>query len=105
MPTAAAVATSPFTYQQQVYQHPGKRWEIEVSSQDMPHDKAGVWAKFLDDLQGQVGTFTFNITAYCPTVAPAPGAVTFRLADSEVSWEADKLHNTYRFAFRAVQAL
>lgn len=102
--TAAAVAESPTTYQQQVYQHPGVRWEIDVKLQPMDVVAAALWTQFFYDLQGRVGTFNFNLTPHCPGLAPAPGVVLFHLADPEVGWDSD-LARTFGFSFRAVQAL
>ena len=102
--TATAVAESPFTLQQQIYQHQGARWEIEVALQPMPYDEADEWTQFCYDLAGRVGTFTMNLNAHCPGLSPAPGSITFRLADSDVGWDS-KLAREFGFSFRAVQAL
>lgn len=102
--TATAVAESPFTLQQQVYQHPGARWEIEVALPAMPYDLAALWTQFFYDLAGRVGTFTMNLNAHCPGLAPAPGSITFRLVDPDVAWDS-KLAIDFGFSFRAVQAL
>lgn len=101
--TAAAVSESPTTYQQQVYQHPGNRWQIDVTIQPMNKADAALWTQFFYDLQGRVGTFSFNLDPHCPGLSPAPGVVAFRLADPEVGWDSN-LATTFGFSFRAVQA-
>ena len=101
--TATAVAESPFTFQQQVYQHPGARWEIEVSLPAMPADEADEWTQFFYDLQGRVGAFTMDLTPHCPGLTPAPGIVGFRLVE-DPQWDS-KLAREFGFSFRAVQAL
>lgn len=102
--TAAAVVESPTSLKQQVYQHPGKRWEIEVSIQPMPRAKAALWTQFFYDLEGVVGTFTMDLNPHCPGLTPAPGVVTFRLAEPVIGWDSE-LATTFGFTFRAVQAL
>jgi hypothetical protein len=102
--TATGLAESPFSFTQQVYQHPGARWEIEVTLQPMPADLAASWTQFFYDLNGRVGTFQLNLDAHCPGLSPAPGNVTFRLADPDIAWDS-KLATEFSFSFRAVQAL
>lgn len=102
--SATGLAESPFTFTQQVYQHPGARWEIEVALQPMPADLAALWTQFFFDLQGRVGTFTMNLDAHCPGLSPAPGSVTFRLADPDPGWDS-KMAIEFNFSFRAVEAL
>ncbi len=102
--TATAVAESPFTFQQQVYQHPGVRWEIDVKLPALPPALAPLFTQFLYDLNGRVGTFAFNLTPHCPGLSPAPGVVNFRLADPDVGWDSE-VACVFGFSFRAVQAL
>jgi len=102
--TAAAVSTSPTSYKQQVYKHPGKRWQIDVTLQPMPADFAAAWTQFFYDLDGQAGTFSLNLNPYCPGLTPAPGVVTFRPADPELGWSSE-LATTFGFTFRAVEDL
>ncbi|QCN96669.1 hypothetical protein D3093_15115 (plasmid) [Azospirillum argentinense] len=52
-----AVATSPFTGQQQVQEHQGAWWEADISLPPMKRDKAGAWQGFLLGLRGRRGTF------------------------------------------------
>ncbi len=102
--TAAAVVESPTSLKLQVYQHPGKRWEIEVTLPPMPRDLAAAWTQFFYDCEGPVNTFAVNLDAFCPGLSPAPGSVTFRLAEPVVGWDSE-LALTFGFSFRAVQAL
>lgn len=101
---AAAVVTSPTSFAQQVYQHPGKRWQIDVKLQPLPADLAAEMTQFFYDLDGPVGTFNFNLTPHCPGLSPAPGVVEFRLADPENGWSAE-LATVFGFTFRAIEAL
>lgn len=102
--TAAAVAESPFDFSQQVYQHPGERWEIELSFEPMNRTDAAAFTQFLYDLKGRVGTFAFNLTPHCPGLSPAPGVVNFRLAESVIGWDSE-LATAFGFSFRATEAL
>lgn len=52
-----SVSQSPFTYRQQVFQHPGQRWEVSVRIPPCKSDLANAWVSFLLSLKGQTGTF------------------------------------------------
>jgi hypothetical protein len=52
-----AIGSSPFTYEQQVFNHQGKRWEAEVQLPAMKRDDAEQWVAWLLSLKGQYGTF------------------------------------------------
>lgn len=54
---AVAISQSPFTYQQQIVQHAGKRWTASVSIPPVRRDLAEPWNAFLLSLNGPVGTF------------------------------------------------
>lgn len=65
---AVAVSESPFTFDQQVYQHPGARWEMEVTLPPLSHAEARAMEAFIIGLKGRSGTFYFghplhNLTA------------------------------------------
>jgi len=51
------VATSPFSYKQQVYRNPGQRWEADITLPPMKREDAEEWVSFLLRLRGQFGTF------------------------------------------------
>lgn len=54
---AVAVSSSPFTYKQQVIQHPGQRWTATVTIPPVRREFAEPWVAFLLALRGRVGTF------------------------------------------------
>lgn len=54
---AVATSQSPFTFQQQIIQHPGQRWTASVSIPPVRRDLAEPWVAFLLALNGPVGTF------------------------------------------------
>lgn len=55
--SAVAVSSSPFTYKQQVIEHPGQRWEATVSIPPALRATSEEWVSFLLKLHGPVGTF------------------------------------------------
>jgi len=54
---AVGVGESPYTFSQEVYEHPGKRWAIEVQLAPMLRADAEEWVAFLASLRGRRGTF------------------------------------------------
>jgi len=76
-----ALAQSPFTFRQQVFQHPGERWEASVTLPAMARADAESWLAFLMALKGQVGTFLLG--------DPANGAPRGALAGSTASVQVD----------------
>ncbi len=57
---AVAVSESPFSYEQQVYEHQGARWECEVTLPPLSISEARSVQAFIVALKGQSGTFTFG---------------------------------------------
>jgi len=57
---AIAVNESPFSYEQQVYEHQGARWECEVTLPPLSYAEARSVEAFIIGLKGQSGTFTFG---------------------------------------------
>jgi len=55
-----AVSESPFSYDQQVYDFGGARWEAEVTLAPLSYADARAVEGFLIALKGQSGTFTFG---------------------------------------------
>lgn len=55
-----AVAESPFSYDQQVHDFGGARWEAEVTLEPLSYSDARAVEGFLIGLKGQSGTFTFG---------------------------------------------
>lgn len=58
--SATAVSSSPFTYDQQVYQHQGVCWEAEVTLPPLKRSQAKELEAFFAALRGQGGTFTMG---------------------------------------------
>ena len=54
---AVSVTMSPFTYQEQVYQHEGERWSGLYTLPPMLKNHAAIWLSFLMKLRGRRGTF------------------------------------------------
>ena len=52
-----AVSASPFTGQEQVFQHEGEIWSTQITFPPMLKDKAAVVLAFLLQLRGRRGTF------------------------------------------------
>lgn len=100
---AQSLAQSPFTLQQQVYDFGGRAWKLNFRMQRMVAEDAAVMLAFLAELDGIVGSFTFDLDPWCPGIAPAPGEVTFRLtgppsitSDFGVTWD---------IAFEAIEVI
>ena len=54
------ITSSPFTYQQQVLNHAGRRWEVDVTLPPMKHADARIWLAWLAKLDGALNTFTMG---------------------------------------------
>ena len=52
-----AVTESPFTNQEQVYEHDGAQWKATFTLPPMKKDSASIWLAFLMSLRGRRGTF------------------------------------------------
>ena len=52
-----SITQSPFTLQQQVYQHSGEQWNTTMTLPPMLKDKASIWLSFFLQLRGVRGTF------------------------------------------------
>ena len=52
-----AVTESPFTNQEQVYEHEGAQWRATFTLPPMKKESASVWLAFLMSLRGRRGTF------------------------------------------------
>ncbi len=63
-----AVAESPFTYDQQIFDFGGARWEAEVTLEPLSYAEAQRLQAFLIALKGRSGTFRFgnpqHVTTY-----------------------------------------
>ena len=79
--SATAVSQSPFTYDQQTYQHQGVRWEAEVQLPPLKRSDAKQVEAFFAALRGQANTFTLgnpihNTTATGSITSGSAGATT-----------------------------
>lgn len=79
--SATSISQSPFTYDQQVYQHQGVRWEAEVTLPPLKRSDAKQVEAFFAALRGQANTFTLgnplhNTTATGTITAGTKGATT-----------------------------
>jgi len=55
-----AQSVSPYSSQEQVYQHPGSWWELTSNLPPMTRAQAEKWIGFLLSLRGRFGTFLFG---------------------------------------------
>lgn len=99
-----SIAQSPFTLQQQVFDWNASRWDLSIIMQQMSAADAAVFGRFMDDLNGIVGTFTFNLDAWCPGLATPPGLRTFRLSSSSTVWDSEYAVK-WGFQIEAIEAL
>ena len=88
--SAVAMSESPFTYDQQVYQHPGVRWEAEVSLPPMTRSQAKEYEGFFAGLRGMSGTFTMgnplhNTTATGTIISASSGDTTLSVTSSGIA--------------------
>lgn len=79
--SATATSKSPFTYDQQVYQHQGVCWEAEVTLPPLKRSDAKQVEAFFAALRGQANTFTMgnplhNTTATGSITSGTAGATT-----------------------------
>ena len=71
--SATSISTSPFTFDQQVYQHQGVRWEAEVTLPPLKRSDAKQVEAFFASLRGQGSTFTMGNPLHNAT---ATGSIT-----------------------------
>lgn len=64
---------SPFTFQQQIINHAGRRWEIDVTLKPMRHSDARTWLAWLAKLDGSLNTFTMSDPLGCNPQGSAGG--------------------------------
>ena len=57
MERVVAVTESPFTNQEQIFEHEGAQWKATFTLPPMKKDKAAIWLAFLMSLRGRRGTF------------------------------------------------
>lgn len=81
-------ATSPFTLKKQIYDWGASQWIATITMQPMDAEDATTFGAFLNDLNGIVGTFNFDLDPWVK--GASPGVVTFRLARPLHNWDSDK---------------
>lgn len=77
--SSTAISTSPFTFDQQVYEHQGVRWEAEVTLPPLTRSEAKEVEGFFASLRGQSETFTMgnplhNETSLSGTITGSDGS-------------------------------
>jgi len=83
---AISISTSPFTYQQQVIDYDGERWEMDVTIPPVLEEYAEPWVSFLTSLRGQLGTFYMGDPARAnPRGDVTSGTITGAAGDRTVS--------------------
>jgi len=97
-----AMASSPFTYKQQVCGHQGKHWEILIQMPPMSAANGATFQTFAENLNGNEHTFQFDMETYVPGQANMD-PITFRLVKPEQAWEID-VNNHWHFTFHAISA-
>jgi hypothetical protein len=70
---SVAVSESPFSFDQQAYEHQGARWECEVTLPPLSHQEAKAIQAFIVGLKGRSGTFTFGSPLH---TSPSSSSVT-----------------------------
>lgn len=82
------ISESPFTFEQQVFQHQGQRWEINVQTNILPRASANDWRAFLSSLMGAYGTFAMGDPMGGVPRGTAAGSAKVRV-DSQTGNELD----------------
>jgi hypothetical protein len=70
-----AVTESPFTYDQQVFDHKGAIWQCEVTLPPLSHADARSVEAFIVGLKGRSGTFTFGHPLHTSTATSTTSGV------------------------------
>ena len=74
--SATAMSSSPFTFDQQVYEHPGVRWEAEIKLPPLKRSDAKAVEAFLAGLRGSSKTFSLGSPLHTTTGTGSISAVT-----------------------------
>lgn len=99
---AQAVFENDLTLQTQVQSFAAQRYAIDVELQRMGRADAATFETWLADLEGMVGTFSFDLDPWVR--GTAPGTKTFRLSVADDEWDSD-LAITFGFAFSAYEVV
>lgn len=74
--SATAMSSSPFTFDQQVYEHPGVRWEAEVKLPPLNRTDAKAVEAFLAGLRGMSKTFSMGSPIHTSDAIASISAIT-----------------------------
>lgn len=80
--SATAMTESVFTYDQQVFSHPGVRWEAEVTLPPMTRAQAKEYEGFFASLRGMKETFTMGNPLHTTNVT---GTITGSTNDTQIT--------------------
>jgi hypothetical protein len=73
---SVAVSSSPYSFEQQAYEHQGARWECEVTLPPLTHSEAKAVQAFIVGLKGRSGTFTFGSPLHTSTATSTTSGTT-----------------------------
>ena len=76
-----AVTESPFTYDQQVFDHKGAIWQCEITLPPLNHADARSVEAFIVGLKGRSGTFTFGHPLHTSTATSTTSGTTSARAE------------------------
>lgn len=86
--SSVAAYSSPFTFQQQVYAHPGQMWTGEFELPPMSRTEAAPWVAALTSLNGTEGTFYFGDPSWTTARGIATGTPVIKGA-AETGYDID----------------
>ena len=75
---SVAVSESPFSFDQQAYEHQGARWECEVTLPPLNYAEAKAVQAFIVGLKGRSGTFTFGSPLHTSTTTASVASAAIR---------------------------
>ncbi len=75
---SVAVSESPFSFDQQAYEHQGARWECEVTLPPLNYAEAKAVQAFIVGLKGRSGTFTFGSPLHNSTTTASVASAAIR---------------------------
>ena len=84
-----AASESPTSLQQQLYQHPGNAWRVEVALPPMKRAQAAEWIAFGRKLRGRWGTFYFTDPVFASPRGNPQGTPQVNGVQTVRSWTLD----------------
>ncbi len=101
---AVAVQQSPYTYQQQIQDFGGQRWEAEVTIRPLAHNEALAFQGFLSSLKGQKNTFKLGNPLSVSTNSDSDITVngTYAQGDDTISFTVESLKNAVAGQFFSI---